>query len=212
MVSDPDRRALSPPEFIERWRARRSRFGKSLPPNSNVSIRQPQDEEHFFCDFLPYVERKIARDGISLFGIRYWESMLSVWAGVSTRKFIVRYDPRDLSAVFVQSPDGHYWRVRYRDLGNPPITLWEHKTVRKTLLEQGRKEFDERMLFDAIEAQRVLVEDAAAKTKSARRNHQRTLEALPLNSPRPQVRVVAAKKANIPISSPVLPYEIEDWS
>jgi len=45
-------------------------------------------------------ERKIGREGVSLFGIKYWDSILSVWAGVTSQKFIIRYDPRDQSALF----------------------------------------------------------------------------------------------------------------
>ncbi|MGA9766417.1 MAG: Mu transposase C-terminal domain-containing protein [Rhodomicrobium sp.] len=185
---------------------------EELALSPDFSLRRPQDEEHFFCDFLPYTERKIGRDGVSLFGIKYWDSVLSVWAGISEQKFVVRYDPRDLSAVYVQSADEHYWKVRYCDLCHPSITLWEHKLARKSLIEQGKRELNERMLFDAIEAQRLLVEESSAKTKSARRYRQRVAEALPLKKATPQRIVVEPKNNDHPSTLPVLPYEIEEWS
>ena len=177
----------------------------------DISIRRPEDREHFFCDFLPYVERKIGRDGISLFGIKYWESVLSVWAGISEHRFVIRYDPRDLSAIFVQSPEGAYWKVRYRDLGHPAIALWEHKRARKSLLEQGKDERNEQVLFAAIEAQRLLVEEAAAKTKSARRQHQRSQQ-VALKAPAVRQAVIEVQKPANTDDAPVAPYEIEDWT
>jgi putative transposase len=183
-----------------------------LISHPETTLRTPQDQRHFYCDFLPGVERKIRRDGISLFGIRYWDSILSVWAGVSERKFLVKYDPKNLSVIFVQSPDGTYWQVRYRDLGRPPVTLWEYRLARQKLMEQGRQEVNETILFAAIEAQRILVDDAASKTKSARRQRQRIVEALPL--PRKNVKqpIIEQQNEEPPAEIPVAPYEIEEWS
>lgn len=175
-------------------------------------FRHPADEEGFFIDFLPYVERKIGRDGINLFGIKYWDSVLSAMAGVTEHDFIVRYDPRNLSAVFVESPNSGYLQVRYRDLSHPVITLWEHRITRKALREQGRREFNERMLFDAIEAQRLLVQDASLKTKSARRQQQRVAEAIQPGKPREKSKAINTPAGEEEARLPVLPYEIEIWS
>jgi putative transposase len=185
---------------------------EELSAHPDVQLRNPHDRQYFYCDFLPVAERQIGREGISLFGIKYWDSVLSVWAGTSKRKFIVRYDPRDLSVIFVQSPDGAYWQIRYRDLGKPAITLWEYKSARKSLIEQGRREVNERMLFDAIEAQRCLVESASAKTKSARRQHQRTAQHLSIKATSADSQLIEHHKADTPAAISVLPYEIEDWS
>jgi len=184
---------------------------EEMAAHAETVIRHPQDNAHFFCDFLPSVERKIGREGISFDGIKYWDSVLSIWAGNLDRKVTIRYDPRDLSAIYVQSPDGSYWKVRYRNLGNPSITRWEHKAARHSLREQGRREFNEQVLFDAIAAQRMLVAEASAKTKRARRDRQRTREALDSSVPRSDVKPLESGKPIIP-TGPVLPYEIEDWS
>jgi putative transposase len=45
------------------------------------SLRDPLDETEFFLSFLPAVPRHIRRDGIHLFNIRYWDNVLSPWAG-----------------------------------------------------------------------------------------------------------------------------------
>lgn len=181
---------------------------KAASPNTH--FRLPTSKEEFFIDFLPYVERKIGRDGINLFGIKYWDTVLSALVGIMDRTFIVRYDPRNLSAVFVQSPDGNYWSVRYRDLSHPVITLWEHRAARKKLHEQGLQEFNERMLFDAIEAQRMIVEESARKTKTTRRRQQRSVDALQAHEPHKSSKTIEAPTTRN--ETPVLPYEIEEWS
>ena len=79
-------------------------------------MRLPQDAERFLQDFLPFEERRIRRDGVHLFGIRYWADVLSAWAGRFSGHVRVRYDPRDLSCVFVEGPDGSNWC-------NPPDRL-----------------------------------------------------------------------------------------
>ncbi len=175
-----------------------------------VSLRYPANKDEFFIDFLPYVERKVGREGINLFGIKYWDSVLTVWVGASVERLIVRYDPRNLSAVFVQSPDDGYLTVRYRDLSHPVITLWEYRLARKTLREQGSSEVNEGMIFDAIESQRMLIEESGLKSKSARRQQQRTEEAL--GKPRENLKTIDAPKTKDENTLPVLPFEIEEWS
>ena len=64
---------------------------------------------------------------------------------------IVRYDPRDLSRIYLLAPDGHYYDLNYRDLRRPPITLWEHRLALKRLREEGRANIDESAIFRAIE-------------------------------------------------------------
>jgi putative transposase len=108
--------------------------------DGTINQRLPADAEHFYCDLLPYEERCIRRDGIHLFGIRYWDNVLTFWAGRSSRAFTMRYDPRDLSRIFVQSPEGEFWPVRYAHSGRPAVSLWEWKAARKQLIEQGRAE------------------------------------------------------------------------
>jgi putative transposase len=112
----------------------------------------------------------------------------------------------------VQSPEGFYWKVRYRNLANPAIALWEHERARKALLEQGRAERNEEVLFAAIEAQRLLVEDAAAKTKSARRQHQRSQQVAHLTPPAMPSRIIEVQQPTASDASSVQPYQIEDWT
>lgn len=95
-----------------------------LPPNTawqdavparSHPPRLPYEESRFLLDFLPFEERNVRRDGVHLFGLRYWDDVLSPLAG-GPRKIRVRYDPRDLSTVFAEAPDGSTWPVRFADL------------------------------------------------------------------------------------------------
>ncbi|PWT98396.1 MAG: transposase [Candidatus Melainabacteria bacterium] len=179
----------------------------------SAALRLPEDQKRFYCDFLPYAERRIGRDGIHLFNIRYWDNVLSCWSGRSRDDFVVRYDPRNLSTVFVQSPEGEFWPVRYANLGMPPVALWEWKAARKRLREQGRREYDERVVFDTVESKRLLLEEAVLKTKTARRQHQRVAEALrPVDTKLPS-RVQQTRVLTVPTKEETFePYEIEEWS
>lgn len=175
-------------------------------------IFQPKDAKQFFYDFLPCEERIIQRSGIRMFNIWYWEGLLSVWTNTGNRKLLVKYDPRNLSQVFVQDSEGEHWPIRYRDLKRPPITLWEQKQAHRALIEQGRHEINEDMIFDAVETQRLLVREAAQTTKAARRAQQRSSEAL---RPRSSLveRLPPPQTAEEPENDePVEPYEIEIWS
>jgi hypothetical protein len=57
--------------------------------------------------------------------IRYWDSVLSPWAGRLQESLWVKYDPRNLSRLYVRDPNGKHWPVPYADLRQPPIALWQ---------------------------------------------------------------------------------------
>jgi putative transposase len=120
-------------------------------------------------DFLPSVDRLVRRDGIHLFSVRYWDDVLSIWAGRLDRQLRISYDPRDLSTVFVRDPDGTRWPIRYANLQWPPITLGEHRRAQLLMKERGLALVDEQLIFETIERQRAIVDDAVRDTKLARR-------------------------------------------
>jgi putative transposase len=133
-----------------------------------------EDPRRFLIDFLPFERRLVRRDGVSLHSIHYWSDALSVWIG-RPQKMIVRYDPRDLSRVYLLAPDGQYYDLSYRDLRRPPISLWEHHLALKRLREEGRAHVDEGAIFRAVENMRNVVDRAARESKVARRHRERRL-------------------------------------
>ena len=92
----------------------------------------------------------------------------------------VSYDPRDLSTVFVRSPEGQRYPVRFADLRHPSITLAEHRRAQAILRERerGRALEDEDLVFAVIEEQRALVDAASIRTREARRFSERRDRAL----------------------------------
>ncbi len=204
---------------ITRYHAERHRT-LGIPPvaawreavqKRDTPLRQPYDPEGFRIDFLPAVERMVRRDGIHLFGLRYWDDVLSIWAGRQGRQLRVSYDPRDLSTVFVRGPDGQRYPVRFADLRHPPITLAEHRRAQTVLRERGRSLEDENLIFAVIEEQRALVDTASRKTREARRFAERRDRALTSVQPSATEEHDAEHAESGDILD-VPTFEVEEWS
>jgi putative transposase len=94
---------------------------------AGMELRDPAKPAALLRDFLPFEERIVPREGVRLFNIRYQDGALAHLVDHGAGKLRVKYDPRDLSAVFVELPAGDHVRVPYADMGRLPITLWEHR-------------------------------------------------------------------------------------
>jgi len=136
------------------------------------------DVRRFLIDFLPIERRLVRREGLQLHSIHYWSDILSVWIG-EPEKMIVRYDPRDLSRVYLLSPDGQYFDIAYRDLRRPPISLWEQRLALKRLREERHPHIDEAAIFRTIDAMREIVDQAKTSSKMARRQRERRFRLIP---------------------------------
>jgi putative transposase len=136
---------------------------------ANGNGRQPSDPATFVLDFLPFEERIIRRDGIRLFNVMFFDGAIASLLESDDRKLRIKYDPRNMSAVFVELPTGGHLRVPYADVSRPPISLWELRTATSALREAGRKGIDEAAIFAAIDEQRRLINEATVRTKAARR-------------------------------------------
>jgi putative transposase len=132
-------------------------------------LRYPPSAEEFFLDFLPAAPRMVQRDGIHFYQIRYWDNVLSPWAGRLKKPLWVKYDPRNLSRVYVRDLEGQHWPIPYADLRRPPIALWELAEARKRLRRHGIADPTERDLFANILEQRRLIKEAANSSQQRRR-------------------------------------------
>ena len=139
----------------------------------DIPLRLPPDRLKFWVAFLPEERRTLRRDGIHLFGIRYWSPALAQDVGRASPPLAVRYDPRDISRVFVRRCNGAFVEARYRHLGYPPVSLWERNAADRRLRERGRREVNEAMIFASIAEQRAIEDDARQKSAKARRNRDR---------------------------------------
>ena len=143
------------------------------------------------------MERSVRREGLRLFGIRYYDLALAPHVREGTR-LRVAYDPRDLSAVHAAMPDGTYLRVPYADLGRPLISLAEHREAARRLRAEGRSLVDEGAIFAAVAERRRTVTTARTRRDAARRATAREERADP-SAPRAAAPALDAEGARVPI-------------
>jgi putative transposase len=167
-------------------------------------LRHPTEAEEFFQDFLPAVPRLVQRDGIHFHNIRYWHSVLSPWAGRLKEPLLVKYDPRNLSRLYVRDPNGKHWPIPYADLRNPPIALWELTEARKRLRQNAQADATESALFANVLQQRRLVKEAANRSQQRRRQERIPLAAEPVAPNEAEFQGSAA-------TGDIQPYPVEIW-
>jgi putative transposase len=177
---------------------------------AKAAIRYPRDVQNFYVDFLPGEFRMIRRDGIQLFGIHYWESVLSPFAGRSKERYLIRYDPRDLSHVYTKATsNGDYLKIPYRNIGHPVITLQEHRSSIRRLKGVKHLAINEETLFSAILEQRELILEACEKTASARRAREKLTTQRP--TPKSKASGLISDSPSQPLPERVKPYKVEVW-
>ena len=129
----------------------------------------PDCADTFRITFLPGTWRTITREGIELHALRYQSASLYPLIE-RQKKLMVRWDPRDLSCVFVETPD-LYIRVPWVETGLAPISSWEWRELRAQRIEFGRSRDRPRIAAEA-RANRELVAAKARDTgqwRAARR-------------------------------------------
>lgn len=130
---------------------------------------QPSDPAAFVLDFLPFEERVVRREGVRLFNILYFDGALAPLLNHPGKRHRVKYNPRDMSVVFVELPGGGHLPLPYADLGKPPVSLWEQRAATEALHREGHGKLDEAAIFGAIAEKRRVLAEAQAKSKAARR-------------------------------------------
>jgi putative transposase len=174
------------------------------------ALRRPADPQKFYIDFLPGEFRLVRRDGIQVFGIHYWDSILSPVAGRSKTKYLIRYDPRDLFHVYLKDrAGGQYLKVPYRDMRNPPITQSEHRSVLRQLGRSKNLAINEANIFAAILEQRALVERARKNITSVRRAREKATSRKAPASVN-QNRPISDSESKAPLQK-IKPYRVEVW-
>ena len=175
--------------------------------------RLPDDPERFFLDFLPCKWRTIQRGGVSLFNLTYSDGVLSTFLAKPCQKFVVRYDPRGMSRIYLRDDDGSYWPIPYSDRRLPPATLAEVRAAAKRLHAAGEKPITQQRIFASIDEQRAIVERAGREAGSMRRERDRTSRALRDGARRrPAAPPHEAAWAEDADDGPILPYPVEEWS
>lgn len=125
-----------------------------------VAPRLPADPEQFRLSFLPGEWRVIAREGIKLHGLRYQSAELRPWVR-PRHKSMVRFDPTNMSEVYVETSEGHIATPLARG-GGMPFSLWEWEELKVQKIANGRM-CDEHAVADEVRANRQLIADAASR-------------------------------------------------
>ena len=176
--------------------------------NGDEAGRQVVDVDAFRMSFMPFEWRQLGRTGISLFSVGYWSDAFTSMLGRGKGKVMVKYDPRDLSQIWVIDEDGHVVAARYRDLSHPRISLWESRRARKEWQDKNIGRMREGALFRIIDAQRRLAEASRQQTRSARLDVERDVRQPRGETPRDPSREMFA----IDTGNPNLPtYPIDDF-
>ena len=177
-------------------------------------LRTAPNEDRFYLDFLPFRKRSVQRGGVALFNITYSDGVISTFLSRPRQRFLIRYDPRDMSQVYLRDPDGAYRPIPYSDRRLPAVTLSEINAVRRQLLDAGHKRLTQSQVFEALDRQRELIEQATLKTKGARRDLDRARRGLreaeaSATAPFERSADREGPEDNV---SPITPFAVEEWS
>ncbi len=170
--------------------------------------RQVVDTEAFRISFLPSERRQLGRTGIKLFSVGYWSDAFGPMIGRGAGKVMVKYDPRDMSQIWVVAEDGRAIAARYKDLSRPRISLWEARRASAFYHERHGGTISETMLFQIVEEQRRIAHASRQQTLTARLEGEREAR-LPSDKPK---RDPSREMFAIDTSNPDLPtYPIDDF-
>jgi putative transposase len=154
--------------------------GNAQTPGAGIN-KVVANKAEFLMDFTPFLMVTVQNYGVQIEKIRYNCRALKRFLHTKdpntgkTQKYLVRRDPRDISAVFFFDPINQtYIRVPYRKRTRPIISLFELRRARKYLEGMGKDDQStEDEIFKAHAELKAIVEQARKETKKARRNRQR---------------------------------------
>lgn len=120
----------------------------------------PENETRFLLTFLPGEWRTVTREGIELFGLKYQSHLIAPFIA-KHKKWMVRYDPRDISGVFLEVEGEHIYVPSLR-LGGAAISLWEWREIRTDAIAHGRDRCPAQIASE-VRKNRELVEEVAKR-------------------------------------------------
>ena len=172
--------------------------------------RFDDDPQHVLLSFLPGTERQLSPQGVSMFALHYY----SPWLGILVpqrdrlRKLEVRYDPRDISHVYIRDPETQQFRpVERRDGHLAPLTLWEHEADRAFRRSTNHRSSVEKAAF---RREIATIVDAAKPSKRQMRDAVRGAHAAAAAKPYEAMQLQAPALAeHPPRQKRRLP--VEDW-
>jgi putative transposase len=144
-----------------------SRWDHSVEAGFTPTAVPPEFAQDLMLSFLPGETRKIDRTGIHFKRLRYWAPWFGPMIRRGAGRVEIRYDPRDLSSIWVQAPTG--WERVHLYHRQDPFTLREHELSLEWMREQAKSTFKEAEVHAFRAKARELIEEEARTTKRARR-------------------------------------------
>lgn len=134
------------------------------------------DETKLKLDFMPFFERTIQAYGIKFASITYYSDILRRWINATDhnnaklkRKFVFKYDPRNMSSVYFYDPEfKNYHKIPYRDISQPNLSIWDIRAIKSTLLA-NKIDINEYQIFSAYKQMETIVQESITQSKKARR-------------------------------------------
>lgn len=141
--------------------------------DSEGQIRQPaivENKGRFSLDFYPERVRTISRQGIEMFGFRYWSGALSPYV---RKKVAVKYNPLSLRFIWVNPTEERYIRVPFADVTLADLSLQELKSANRQIKAaaevSGKRQVSKREVFRLVEKNRETVAAAEQATKALKK-------------------------------------------
>lgn len=186
---------------LQRWTAG-IRDGDVMPPTGLPEI--PADQDQLRISLMPVEWRAVKNARVELFRETYYSGALALLSEkvdlekpLKERLFEVRYDPRDISKIWVLDPNtGQYIEAVFADPSKRPISKWEHDAQHRRLGRPDAVYKEER--YQSKLRREEIKKTEAKKTKQTRREEERArrnaAESLVRPTPAKKVPNVAAPK------------------
>jgi putative transposase len=136
----------------------------------------PEDIGSFRRDLFPEMTRTLGRQGVQAFNEDYYCREIGEAFIAGVREVRVKYDPRDLSKLYVYLPEVGYVTVPYRlPLDCPAPTYWLYKAAsrQRAPLDAGRA--SRQTMRRATAAAEQVVQDASSRSMKAARQAERLI-------------------------------------
>ena len=161
---------------LQRWEEGLLTGTEDHPPTGLPEQVMGDRADRLRMDFLPFFEATVQRAGVSHDSLTYMGEVLHRYIKAkhpdrpgSSRTFIFRYDPRDVSVIYFLDPElDRYFAVRCRQPNFPSISIWELRATKKFARERQLKANDDRTLLSAYRLMNAVVQAEGRTTKQVR--------------------------------------------
>ncbi|WP_293911154.1 Mu transposase C-terminal domain-containing protein [Deinococcus sp.] len=161
---------------LQRWEEGLLTGTDEHPPTGLPEQLMGDRAERLKMDFLPFFEATVQRAGVRHDNLTYMSEVLHRYVLAkhperpgTSRTFIFRYDPRDVSVVYFLDPDlDRYFAVRCRQPNFPSISVWELRATMRFARARHLKASDDRTILAAHRMMNAVVQAEGRTTKQVR--------------------------------------------